>query len=333
MKPLLSRPINRSNRQPKPRLWLIALLLIAVVAGSGLLVTYFFIASDNEASLNTALPILNDLNNTVTQVKESTPITGLTVTFRSAMPVFYVSNNAVNYTFGNVEVSNIDAPYYPSTASISFSVTKVTHTGSSNVVYSKQFPTQNMNLTRGVTIIDAPLGISSISITNAIQGETIVFYLHINVRIVWTTMGIVVATGQTNGTQVLQVSNGGDTATPVTFYPTRVNTTYTGQNVQFSTSVQSQYQLTHFYYSTNITGKMENLSIMNYTSNPIVSSAVWSNIANDTVSVTLTVQDAFGNYWNSPKTNFIIVDKPVINATATPTPTTQFILQMLRSNR
>ena len=133
------------------------------------------------------------------------------------------------------------------------------------------------------------------------------------------TMNLVVATGQTNGTQTLQVTNGGVTATPVTFSSTKVNNTYTGQNVRFSTVVQSQYQLTHFYYSTNITGRMENQNIMDYTSNPVVSSAVWSNNANDTISVTLTVQDAFGNYWTSQKTSFFITDKPVVNATVIPT--------------
>ena len=181
-----------------------------------------------------------------------------------------MTNNAVNYTVGNVEVSNIDAPYYPATMAISFQVTKVTHSGSSNVTYNKQLITQTMNLTKGVKIIDAPLGLSSITVTNAIQGETIVFYLKVNVRIIWTTMNILVATGQTNCTQVLQVTNGGAEATPVKFYPTTVNTTYVGQNVQFITSVDSQYQLIMFYYSSNVTGKMLSMGIVNYTGNPVI---------------------------------------------------------------
>ena len=412
---MLKPPVNRPNRMPRVRVQLLVIAFVVIVVGAGFAVYYFANYAQTQGQLNTAIPQVNYLNSTINQVKATTPVTSMTVTYASSVPIFTVSNNAVNYTFGNVAISNFNVPYYPSYMYITFSVINVTHTGTAKVtfgngysapssssstlvqyllgsnqtlqldgnsytivsydlteqtitltpvltlpitstiptvsttyrydegvdasgylfsgfsngfadftplynqssyMYAVQFPGQVINIVRGITVIDAPIGIPSITVTNAIQGELITFTLQVNVTAVWTDMNLIVAQGSTVGTAVLQVTNGGSSAPPVTFSSITSSNPYADQPVTLSADLQSQYGVTQYYYTWNNTGVWADTPTENFTGNPASYMGTW-NVNASTVSVYLNAQDIFGTWWRSPTTNFSITPLITYNITAT----------------
>lgn len=358
-KPPTSKTVKSGLTKKTTSLIAVAALL-TILLGAGLTVFYYGNASYYANQVNQDTPILNTLNETMAQVQSSTPVTTLDVTYTSSYPIFDVSNDAINYTFGNVQVSDLSLPYSPSTLIISAYVTSVAHVGTAKITYSGNYqvptlnskptpsptptptpnnnslaiptpapliptgiptyarlPQQEITIGLGINTVDVPIGIDQIDITNATQGETITFNLKVNVEAIWNAMNMVVATGTTTGTAVLQVTSGGETAPPVRISAITANTTTAGANFELTTTALSTYPLQQFYYEWNNTGFNVDTVPLAVNGENLTFTGQWT-ATSGTVAVTLHVEDAFGNWHVTPVYTFNIV---LTAPTPTPTPT------------
>jgi len=294
--------------------------LVIVLSSVGIVFVYNAEIVNSQNNLTNIAPIMDNFNQTLVQIRQNTPTTSLNLKYSSSYPVFQIANNAINYTYGTVEISGLnDAAYYPSVLSVSFSVIQILKSGNATVTYSPQLLQQTINLTRGISIAAVPIGIPSVSVTGAEQNENITFLIQINAQVIWTSVNIIVATGNVVGEVKLQVTSGGDLPAPPVFGVMYANTTDKLSPVTLTMPITASLPISSCNIVWNNTGNWMNRPAIASNDGFLYFTGTWMN--GDVVSVRFAVQDANGNYYNSPQYNFTLTQNPPITPTLSPTPT------------
>lgn len=169
-------------------LGLITLLLISM----GLIVYYYAQTSMAEATLQQTAWQNLYLNYTIGQIQRTTPQVTISLRYIPSAPITTIPNNVVTFLFGYVEATNLTELYYPATLTLTFTVNYST-TGKAKIECS-YVPSQTVQLTKGITLVQAPFGIFPLTVKNATQGELITFFITIMATVNWAPVDVVMAT-------------------------------------------------------------------------------------------------------------------------------------------
>ncbi len=167
---------------------------------------YFQRAESLETSLQTLSQQVEDLSASVTQVRQTTMVYAITVSYTPFQEESTIPGDIVTYLSGVAEVTGISRiPYRPLLVTISFYVE--VNEDSEGTVDINYTPQQAVTITTpGIDLIQVPWGAFPVTIQGFKPGEQIQFMVYVTATATWTPMDAKVAEQTIIHAQTMEVS-------------------------------------------------------------------------------------------------------------------------------